>query len=248
MTKTNNGLVEYAKTQLGRPYWYGTFGNKASAALLASKRKQYPIYYTASDFASQFGQRVHDCVGLIKGYLWSETPESTPKYNAAQDVGANSMYNKSSERGIISTFPKVPGMLVYKGTATKKTHVGVYVGNDKVVEAKGHKYGVIESSLSDEWGYWGQCPFIEKDASAPAPIPTPAPTPAPAPTTSATYKVKTNTGVPLRLRSAPNTNSAVLTRIPNGTKVKVDKTSNGWAHTAYGGYTGWASLTYLKKV
>ena len=73
MSKTNIGLVEYALAQLGKPYWWGTFGQTASAELLAQKRAQYPEYYTADDFKSQFGQRVHDCVGLIKGYLWRRT-------------------------------------------------------------------------------------------------------------------------------------------------------------------------------
>ena len=26
MTKTNTGLVSYARANLGNPYWYGTFG------------------------------------------------------------------------------------------------------------------------------------------------------------------------------------------------------------------------------
>ena len=34
--KTAKGLVEYAKAQLGLPYWYGTFGNIGTAALYAS--------------------------------------------------------------------------------------------------------------------------------------------------------------------------------------------------------------------
>ena len=42
MTKTNTGLVEYAKAQLGKPYWGGTFGQVASAGLLVQKRTQYP--------------------------------------------------------------------------------------------------------------------------------------------------------------------------------------------------------------
>ena len=43
--KTNKGLVEYAKAQLGKPYWYGTFGNEASKSLYNSKKKQYPSNY-----------------------------------------------------------------------------------------------------------------------------------------------------------------------------------------------------------
>lgn len=81
MSKTNTGLVSYAAAQLGKPYWYGTFGQTASAGLYNAKKKQYPKYYTANDFQSQYGKRVHDCVGIKsktpkkpvnKGFLSSE--------------------------------------------------------------------------------------------------------------------------------------------------------------------------------
>lgn len=246
MTKTNAGLVEYCRAQLGLPYWYGTFGQTASASLLASKKKQYPKYYTASDFSTQFGKRVHDCAGLPKGYLWSATPTSAPKYDAGTDWGATAFYQHCNKKGTIDTFDHVPGRLVFKGKPSKMSHVGVYVGDGKIIEAKGHKYGVVESKLDSTWDYWGQCQLISEDA---APDPTPAPTPAPAPEPASTkYKVKTNTGVPLRLRSAPNTKSTVLALIPNGTVINVTKTQNGWAYTCYNGYNGWCSMTYLKKV
>ena len=86
--KTGTGLAAYAKAQLGKPYWWGTFGQTATPQLLAQKRAQYPSYYQAVDFPAQFGHRVHDCVGLIKGYLWSETPTSPPVYGLTPDVAA----------------------------------------------------------------------------------------------------------------------------------------------------------------
>ena len=82
MSKTNKGLVAYAKAQVGKPYWFGCFGQKSSLGLLASKRKQYPSYYTANDFNKQIGVKVHDCVGLIKGYLWCD--------NATDDMSCSS--------------------------------------------------------------------------------------------------------------------------------------------------------------
>ena len=159
--KTAAGLVGYAKAQLGKPYWYGTFGNTASASLLKMKREQYPAYYDQTKykvlFTSQFGERVHDCVGLIKGYLWSETPTSPPVYNAAQDVSANGMLGKCKERGKISTMPDIAGTLVFM-----KGHVGVYIGNGFVIEAKGHDSGVVKTKLKGRgWTDWGFCPWID---------------------------------------------------------------------------------------
>ena len=157
MSKTNQGLVEYAKAQLGKPYWFGTFGQTATELLYKSKQRQYPKYYTASDFPSQYGQRVHDCIGLIKGYLWSDTPESSPKYRASQDASADGMLSLCWEKGNISTIPELPGVLVFS-----PQHVGVYIGNGYVIEARGHAYGVVQTKLSSRgWKNWGKCPWIE---------------------------------------------------------------------------------------
>lgn len=168
MSKTNSGLIEYCKKQLNRPYWWGTFGQISSASLFTAKKRQYPSYYTASDFKSQFGKRVHDCIGLIKGYLWSDTPESVPKYNASQDKSASGMYKASTVKGKIGTFDYVPGRLVYKGkTIDGINHVGVYIGSGWVIEAKGHAYGVVKTAFKPaEWTYWSQCPYITADTKA----------------------------------------------------------------------------------
>lgn len=162
--KTNKYLVEYAKAQVGKPYWFGTFGNKASESLLISKRKQYPLYYTAKDFLSQAktGQKVHDCVGLIKGAIYCDTVNGTPNYDSKYDINASGMYAKSKKKGKIKTMPEEEGILVYKGSSPSRIHhIGVYIGNGYIIEAKGHAYGVVKSKLDDTWNYWSYCPFIE---------------------------------------------------------------------------------------
>lgn len=164
MTKTNTGLVEYALAQLGKPYWWGTFGQTANAGLLAAKRQQYPGYYTAGDFESQFGQKVHDCVGLIKGYLWSDTPDSEPIYKAAQDVAVSGLFMVCTESGSIDTMPDIPGVCVFM---RDMSHVGVYIGGGYVVEATGHARGVVKSKLAGRgWGLWGKPRWISYEATA----------------------------------------------------------------------------------
>jgi cell wall-associated NlpC family hydrolase len=161
--KTNTGLVEYARAQLGLPYWYGTYGQTASASLFAQKQKQYPNYYTASDFPSQYGKRVHDCVGLIKGYLWSDTSTGMPKYNKDEDHGVSGFKALCAEKGGMAALPELPGALVFKGS----DHVGIYEGGGYVLEAKGHAYGVIRSPIAaTPWTDWGKCPWITYDAGA----------------------------------------------------------------------------------
>jgi len=161
--KSNYGLAYYAVNQKNKPYWYGTFGQIGTQSLYNQQKKVYPKFYTANDYQDQIklNVRVHDCIGLVKGYLWSETLSSTPVYNKLQDLNASMMYSKSTEKGPSSSFRKIIGQLVYKGDSENSIHhVGIYIGNDKVIEAKGHEYGVIESDYDSTWKYWSQCPYI----------------------------------------------------------------------------------------
>ena len=156
--KTGQGLAEYAIAQLGRPYWWGCFGQRADGALYAQKKKQYPGYYTAGDFASQYGQKVHDCVGLIKGYLWCDSPDGSPRYSSAQDVAVEGLYRKCKRKGSITSLPETPGVCVFM---RDMGHVGVYIGNGEVVEAMGHAYGVVKTKLKGRgWAYWGMPDWI----------------------------------------------------------------------------------------
>ena len=41
--KTSEGLVLYVKQQLGKPYWYGCFGQISSEKLYLQKKKQAPF-------------------------------------------------------------------------------------------------------------------------------------------------------------------------------------------------------------
>lgn len=156
--KNNRGLVEYCLSQLGRPYWYGTFGQQATKSLHENRKRTYPRYYTANDYEQQYGQKVHDCIGLIKGYFWTDNADST-NYHYRQifpDVSADMQFNRSKRKGTsMSTMPDVPGVLVFM-----KGHVGVYIGDGLVVEARGHAYGVVKTLLKDrKWNKWA---FIDE--------------------------------------------------------------------------------------
>jgi len=215
MAKTNLGLVEYARKQVGRPYWYGTFGNIASPVLYSAKKKQYPAYYASwSDFPEQFGQRVHDCIGLVKGYLWSDTAASVPKYNARQDVSANDMLSLCKEKGVISSMPDIPGVLVFM-----KGHVGIYAGKGEVIEARGHEYGVVVTKLSERpWKNWGKCPFIEYDQKT-------------------TITVKGGTW---NVRSGPGVSFKSIAVVKGGNVITYSKIAeNGWRYLP--AYKGWIS-------
>lgn len=172
MAKTGIGLAEYAAAQLGRPYWWGTFGQTATADLLEQKQRQYPEQYTAQDFGRQLGQRVHDCVGLIKGYLWSDAADAPPRYSPGQDVSVAGLYEVCPGRGMISSIPEEPGVCVFMADMS---HVGVYIGGGCVIEAMGHAYGVVKTQLKGRgWAYWGKPRWIEYTGAAETPAETAA--------------------------------------------------------------------------
>ena len=166
-SKTTAGLLTYAKAQLGKPYWYGTFGNIADQDLLDAKKYQYPSHYPDSDdFTVDFSKRVHDCVGLVKGYRWSMTPSSTPVYNSSEDVDCTGMFYQcvgNSVGPIAGDTMGIPiGALLFVGSympngSYRSTHVGIFSGTGKVIEARGREHGVVESNLSDRplFTHWG---------------------------------------------------------------------------------------------
>lgn len=172
MNKTNTGLVTFVKACVGRSYVYGTYGQILTNAILNAKAITYPDRLTPSRVEKArrefIGKRTYDCSGLIKSYLWSESPDSNPVRDAKQDVNANTMFEMAKEKGEIGTIPEIVGLNVrYPG------HVGTYIGNGLVVEARGFNYGVVITKLKErKWTHWFKNPFITY-----ADVPTPAPTP-----------------------------------------------------------------------
>ncbi len=215
MRKTAKGLVKYAKAQLGNPYWYGTFGQKATKELYAQKKAQYPSYYTATDYKKQYGKKVHDCIGLIKGYLWCASPDDAyPVYlaNGCPDINEEMMYSFAKVKGSISSMPDIAGVLVFM-----QGHVGVYIGDGFVIEARGHSYGVVKTKLQKRnWTKWCLCPYISYEDTYEVHEKQPK---------NPTVKVATNGSV-LNCRKKPSVFSAVLGTFKNGTKLTVKSKKN----------------------
>lgn len=161
MSKTNVELVEHCKKALNErwKYTWGTFGCVLTNVILNDLRKRYPTeinrYY---DYVvlNNIGKRNVDCSGLIKSYLF-EWENNNPVYNSKYDLSADMILERAKEKGNINTMPDVPGLCVhYKG------HIGVYIGNDEVIEARGTLHGVVKTKLKDRpWTHWLKCPFIE---------------------------------------------------------------------------------------
>lgn len=167
MAKNNTGLVEYAKAQLGKPYWFGTFGQLASAKLWTDKSAQYKNYYSEKrkgimEKRGDLGQKVHDCLGLWKGYMMSESPDAPAKYDSKYDYSADSIFKEATEKGTIDTLPDVAGIGLWK-----KGHFGVYIGNGQEIEARGFDYGVLQDDVKNTaFTHWFKIPHISYEEAS----------------------------------------------------------------------------------
>lgn len=163
--KNNIGLVEYLKKALDENwgYVYGTYGLVLTRNILDYKQLQYPNqiskYYTFI-LGNYLGRRTADCVNLGKGYIWYDESSNLIKYSSKEDYSANGMYNISVEKGNIKNIPDIQGIAVHKDG-----HFGFYVGDNRVIEAKGTIHGVVETPLFGDgatpWKHWCKMPFIE---------------------------------------------------------------------------------------
>lgn len=170
MSKTGAGLATWVKNILSADthvYWYGTYCNPCNNSLLTGKTKQYPSHYKADrqkTYKSHItqGKIATDCVGLIKGYHWEL--DGVVKYNRNKlpDFSASQMYQYAKVKGSIDTLPEIPGVLVWVGD---KSHIGVYLGNGYIGEARNFTHGVQLNALNERnFKYWGLDPYISYTA------------------------------------------------------------------------------------
>ena len=162
-TKNNLDLVQWAiwAEDRGWGYVWGTYGEVFDQALYEYKLDQYPEEvgrYAEFIETNWLGGRTADCVGLIKGYGWLNPVTQEIEYgtNGMADVGADQMYENATEKDTIGSIPEIPGLAVWHSG-----HIGIYIGGGEVIEAKGTRYGVVRTNLTDgSWTHWLKVPYI----------------------------------------------------------------------------------------
>ena len=194
--------------------------------------------YTAAMYGAQWiGQWVTDCSGL---FYWSFKELGGYMYH-----GSNTMWSKYCvSQGKLSNGKRTDGKMLKPGTAvfvlkgaSNRSHVGLYIGNDTVIEASGTKVGVITTKITNtKWCEWGELKGVDYGSSGSS---TPV---EPTPTTSVKSALVNATKV--ALRSAPSTSASILTRVDKGERVQVlDDT--GWTKVTYQGRTGYMMTKFL---
>ena len=156
-------------------YMVANYGSGWKTDSAAKKDKYYGSAYYGSKWIDHY---VADCSGL---FAWAFR-----QLGGAIAHGSNSIYDRyCSSKGKLSGGARtdgkglIPGTAVFTGTDKQKPHIGLYVGDGKVIEASGAKVGVIESKITDnKWKYWGELKGVDYSGETPEPAPAPEPEPA----------------------------------------------------------------------
>ena len=104
------------------------------------------------------GKRVADCSGL---FVWAMKELGGEIYH-----GSNTMWKKYCTRqGTLTGEMHIkPGTAVFTvGSDGVRGHVGLYIGGNICIEAKGTAYGVVTSPLS-RWDEWGELRYKQGGA------------------------------------------------------------------------------------
>lgn len=100
------------------------------------------------------GRKVADCSGL---FVWAFKQLGASIYH-----GSNTIWNKyTSMTGQVGgTLSIRPGTAVFMVNDNRRTHIGLYIGGGKCIEAQGTRTGVVESDIS-RWDEWGQLTDVD---------------------------------------------------------------------------------------
>lgn len=213
MAKTAAGLVAFVKTKLGTNYIYGMKGAVMTQAKFNQLRSMYPTTIPASD-VKKVGTVCVDCSGTISWYTGIIRGSSNFKSTATKVLPISQIDQA------------VPGCAVWR-----KGHIGVYIGNGEIIEARGSAYGVVLTKVSSRnFTHILWLKDIDYSDASTAVISGPSVT----------------TTANLHLRKSASAKSTSLGVIPKNTTINfVEDQGNGWSKVKWNAKTGYCSNKYL---
>lgn len=192
--------------------------------------------YNAAVYGSKWiGHYVTDCSGL---FYWAFKELGGYMYH-----GSNTMWNKyCTSKGKLNGGKRTDGQELKPGTAvfvlkgtSDRSHVGLYIGNGKVIEASGTKVGVITTEITNsKWAEWGELKGVAYDEK---------PVQEEQEESAISIGSAMVNATKVALRSAPSTNASILIRVDKGQRVQV--LSNEWTRVSYQGKTGYMMTKFL---
>lgn len=134
--------------------------------------------------------------------------------------------------------PLLPGTTVFTTSGEKHNHIGLFVGDDVVIEAQGAQPGVVASSvLNKKWTAWGELKAVmyredeekkEGRKMAKVVLPTGA------------------TGDTVNMREEDTRKARIICKVPVGAEVDIAGDRGDWCLIEYKGKNGWMMSNYLE--
>lgn len=154
-------FISYLYKQLGNIYCWGGNGEDATDYAIdvmennANNKRRAKAFLAKQKKAGVKNIKMYDCSGLISRWLQDHGL-------AKGKCNCNKLWVMSSR---ITKTELRPCDLLFRGSDTDKSHVGVYVGNGMVIEAKGRDDGVIIRPIdatTNYWTYYGRLTVLNK--------------------------------------------------------------------------------------
>ncbi len=148
---------------------WGYIWGQAGSLWTEARQKAATREQTVKYGKKWIGHYVADCSGMFSwgfkklgGYMYHGSNTMWKKYMVAK--GALSKGKRTDGQEL------KPGTAVFKNSGTNYYHVGLYIGDDTVIEAKGTSSGVVTSAVST-WHAWGEMKGVDySDVSTDAPV------------------------------------------------------------------------------
>lgn len=163
MAKTVDALRVIALFRQALTEKWGYIWGAAGETWTQSKQDSATRAQTKQYGQKWVGRRVADCSGL---FSWAYKQLGGYMYH-----GSNTMWNKyASAKGKLQGGRRTdgqalkPGSAVFKVRGNDRYHVGLYVGEGKVIEAKSTAAGVVQSDVS-AWNEWAELIHTNYDTS-----------------------------------------------------------------------------------
>ena len=184
-----------------------------------------------------------DCVGLIKGTLWGFNRDPNRIYggadyesnNVPDDDAKQMMFLGCPDAAPINGKPEPGEFLWFNG------HCGVYLGDNKTIESTpSGSDGVQIRDFDSRWKYHGHIKYVDYSGAKPEPEPETKYH------SGSVYTVQC-TG-PLRIRSGPTTDRAIVDNLYRGDKVLCDGTVKDADGNTWMRIIGYAAAEYDGEV
>lgn len=155
-----NDFIDIINSKIGSGYLYG---GQSDAPLTKEKLNWFVntfgkehYYFKTYNAEKWIGKEYYDCSGLIV-YALIKIGLITPN----EDYSSETLYKQLCKP--IDKSELKAGDLCFRENSSGIVHVGVYMGNSRVTQARDTLYGVVNTELFDSFNLFGRLKFFMEE-------------------------------------------------------------------------------------